>query len=63
MPGFLLISLTKLSSRVLKILNYDGLWENKNLLDESRRFGWINRSIDIDWLILFDSLILTCLTQ
>ena len=63
MPGFLLISITKLFSRVLKILNYDGLWENKNLLDESRRFGWINRSIDIDWLILFDSLILTCLTQ
>ena len=63
MPGFLLISITKLFSRVLKILNYDGLWENKNLLDKSRRFGWINRSIDIDWLILFDSLILTCLTQ
>ena len=41
MSGFSLILITKLFSHVLKILNYDGLWENKNLLDENRRFDWM----------------------
>ena len=26
---------------MLKILNYDGLWENKKLSDENQRFDWI----------------------
>ena len=29
------------SSHVLKMLNYDGLWENKKLSDKSQRFDWI----------------------
>ena len=31
----------KLFSHELKILNYDGLWENKKLPDENQRFDWI----------------------
>ena len=31
----------KLFSHELKILNYDGLWENKKLSDENQRFDWI----------------------
>ena len=30
MSGFSLILITKLFTHVLKILNYDGLWEAKN---------------------------------
>ena len=41
MSGFPLIRITKLSSDVLEILNYDGLWENKELSDENQRFDWI----------------------
>ena len=26
---------------MLKILNYNGLWENKKLWDENQRFDWI----------------------
>ena len=26
---------------MLGILNYDGLWENKELSDENQRFDWI----------------------
>ena len=28
-------------SHDLKILNYDGLWENKKLSHENQRFDWI----------------------
>ena len=47
--------ITKLFSRVLKILNYDGLWENKKLADENQRFHWIKsihwyRLVNIGWL-------------
>ena len=31
----------KLLSHELKILNYDGLWENKKFPDENQRFDWI----------------------
>ena len=31
----------KLFSHELKILNYDGLWENKNFPDENQRFDVI----------------------
>ena len=31
----------KLISHELKILNYDGLWENKKFSDENKRFDWI----------------------
>ena len=41
MLGFPLISITKLFSDVLEILNYDGLWGNKKLSDENQRFDWI----------------------
>ena len=41
MSGFPLIGIAKLFSHVLKILNYDGLWENKKLSDENQRFDWI----------------------
>ena len=65
MSGFSLIWITKLFSHVLKILNYDGLWESINLLDENRRFGWIKsiywyRLVNIGWVAdidLFDSMI------
>ena len=30
----------KLFSHELKILNYDGLWENKKPLDENQPFDW-----------------------
>ena len=30
-----------LQHKLFKILNYDGLWENKKLLDENQRFDWI----------------------
>ena len=53
----------KLFSHELKILNYDGLWENKIMSDENQHFT------DIGWLISVDSLKsivylddLTCLT-
>lgn len=36
----------KLFSRELKILSYDGLWENKKYPEEDRCFGWTNL---IDW--------------
>ena len=50
---------------MLKILNYDGLWENKKLSDENQRFDWIKsihgyRLVNIGWLAdinLFDSMI------
>ena len=29
------------SSHVLKMLNYDGLWENKKLSDENQGSDWI----------------------
>ena len=32
---------SKLFSDDLKILNYDGLWENKKFSDKNRRFDWI----------------------
>ena len=31
----------KLFLHELKILNYDGLWENKKLSDENQGFDWI----------------------
>ena len=45
----------KLLPDQLKILNYDGLWENKKLLDEIWRFDWIKvidwyQMFNIDWL-------------
>ena len=54
-----------LFSHVLKILNYDGLCENKKLSDENQRCDWI-KSINWYWFIniawradidLFDSMI------
>ena len=39
--GFPLIGIAKLFLHVLKILNYDGLWESKKLSDENQRFDWI----------------------
>ena len=49
MSGFAVIRITKLFSNVLEILNYDGLWENKKLLDENQRFEWIkSRLFNID---------------
>ena len=59
MSGFPLIGIAKLFSHVLKILNYDGLWENKKLSDENQRFDWI-KSIHF---LLVDSLISTYLTR
>ena len=55
----------KLFSHELKILNYDGLWENKKIPDENQRFDWIisilgYRLVNIGWLAdinLFDSMI------
>ena len=52
-------------SHVLKILNFDGLWENKELSDENQRFDYMKsihlyRSVNISWLAdidLFDSMI------
>ena len=46
----------KLLSPELKILIYDGLWENKKCPEESRCFDWIKlidwyRLVNIDWLI------------
>ena len=63
--GFSLIWIRKLFSRVLKILNYDGLWENKKLSDENQRFDWIKsipwyQLVNIGWLAdidLFDLMI------
>ena len=54
-----------LQHKLFKILNYDGLWENKKLLDENQRFDWIK---SIHWyglvnigcfadMDLFDSMI------
>ena len=53
--GFSLIWITKLFSHVLKILNYDGLWENEKLSDENQRFYWI-KSIHWHRLVNIDSL-------
>ena len=55
----------KLFSHELKILNYDGIWENKKLPDENQRFDWIKsvhgyRLVNIGWLAdinFFDSMI------
>ena len=41
MPDFPLMKIIKLFSHVLEISNYDGLWENKRLLDKNQRFDWI----------------------
>ena len=61
MSGFAVIRITKLFSNVLEILNYDGLWENKKLLDENQRFERIkSRLFNIDWradIDLFKSMI------
>ena len=65
MSVFSLIWVTKLFSHLLKILNYDGLWENKKLAHENQRFDWIKlihwyRLVNIGWLAdteLFDSMI------
>ena len=40
----------KLFSHELKILNYDGLWENKKFSDENQRFDWI-KSIHVYRLV------------
>ena len=52
-----------LFSHELKILNYDGLWENKKIsrmkIYVSLRQNWF---VDIDWLISVDSLSSTFLT-
>ena len=45
----------KLFSPELKILNYDGLWENKKISDVNQRFHWIKsihvyRLVNIGWL-------------
>ena len=53
----------KTLSHVLKIFNYDGIWENKKLSDENQRFDWIKlihsyRLVNIGCLAdmdLFDS--------
>ena len=55
----------KLFPNELKILNNDGLWENKKIPDENQRFDWIKsihgyRLVNIGWLAdinLFDSMI------
>ena len=56
----------KLFSHELKILNCDGLWENKKIPDENQRFDWIKlighgyRLVNIGWLAdinLVDSMI------
>ena len=55
----------KLLSHELKILNYNGLWENKKIPDENQSFNWIKsilgyRLDNIGWLAdtkLFDSMI------
>ena len=57
---------------MLKILNHDGLWENRKSLNENQRFDWIKsihwcRLVNIGWLAdidLSDSMLddLTCLT-
>ena len=55
----------KLFSHELKILNYDGLWENKKIPHENQRVDWIKwihgyRLVNIGWLSdinLFDSMI------
>ena len=55
----------KLFSYELKILNYDGLWENKKFSDENQRFDWIKPIhwywlVNINWLAdidLFKSMI------
>ena len=57
---------------MLKILNHDGLRENRKLLNENQRFDWIKsihwyRLVNIGWLAdidLSDSMLddLTCLT-
>ena len=46
------------------MLNYDGLWENKKILDENQRFDCIKsihgyRLVIIGWLVDIN---LTCLT-
>ena len=45
----------KLFSHEWKLLNYDGLWENKKIPDENQRFDWIKsihgyRLVNIGWL-------------
>ena len=57
MSGFSLIWITLLN--VLRILNYDGLWENKKFPDENQRFDWIKsihgyRLVSIGWLADID---------
>ena len=55
----------KLFLRELKILNYDGLWQNKKIPHENQRFDWKklihgHRLVNISWLAdinLFDSMI------
>ena len=52
-------------SYVLKIFNYDGLWENKKIPDKNQRFDWIKsihryRFVNIGWLSdinMFNSMI------
>ena len=51
----------KLFSHELKMLNYDGLWENKNIPDENQHFDWIKLIHGHRYqLLLLDDL--TCLT-
>ena len=52
MLGFSLIWITKLFSPMLKILNDNGLWENKKLSDENQHFDWIK---SIHWYRLVNS--------
>ena len=40
MSGFSLIWIRSYFHE-LKILNYDGLWENKKIPDKNQRFDWI----------------------
>ena len=64
MSDFSRIWITSFSHK-LKILNYDGLWENKKVLYENQRFDWIKsiheyQLIIIGWLTdinLFKSMI------
>ena len=48
---------------MLKILNYDGLWENKKLSDENQRFDWIKSIHSYQLVKMANSLISTYLTR
>ena len=56
---------TKIKKSVLKMLNYDGFWENKKIPVKNQRFDWIKlipgyQLVNIGWLAdinLFTSMI------